>query len=354
MGSKRRKPRDNQLADRYRNGDFDPERVFEKDDIQSEQYSNRTKHAEQNKIVATQAMRAGVAASAPVNPAVRAGAVTLVYSLYCDVTGDDGIFYLCTTRKTLNKLTAGGIVVGDRIEFLPTGNVDESGRTEGVVERVLPRSTILTRADSFKGRTQQPIVANADQMLIVASVRHPAVKWGLVDRMIVAARSGGLVPIVNLNKVDLLAVEGEETPEVDADEALDHYLSLGIQTLRSSVDHNVGIDELRDLLTGKVTVLAGHSGVGKSSLIRAVQPSIDIRVGEVSEFTAKGRHTTTSARHYPLDGGGAVVDTPGVKMFGLWKITADSLEQYFPDVEAGTAPAWRQESYERIAATLGG
>ena len=189
-------------------------------------------------------------------------------------------------------------------------------------------------------------------MLIVASVRHPAVKWGIVDRMLVAARSGGLVPIIDLNKIDLLQTEGEPEPEVDADEAMDHYLSMGIQVLKSSVDLNVGIDELRDMLTGRVTVLAGHSGVGKSSLIRAVQPSIDIRVGEVSEFTAKGRHTTTSAKHYVLDGGGAVVDTPGVKQFGLWNITADSLEQYFPDVEAGTAPAWRQESFERIQETL--
>ena len=127
MGTKRRKPRDNRLADRYRNGEFDPERVFEKDDDRSQQFSARSKHAEQNKIVATQAMRADAAALAPVNPAVRTGAVTLVYSLYCDVTGDDGVLYLCTTRKTLNKLTAGGIVVGDRIDFLPTGNIDESG-----------------------------------------------------------------------------------------------------------------------------------------------------------------------------------------------------------------------------------
>jgi ribosome biogenesis GTPase len=287
MGTKRRKPRDNRLADRYRNGEFDPERVFEKDDDQSQQFNARNKNAEQNKIVATAAMRADAAAAAPVNPAVRAGAVTLVYSLYCDVTGDDGVLYLCTVRKTLNKLTAGGIVVGDKIEFLPTGNIDESGRIEGVVERVLPRSTILTRADSFNGKKPQPIVANADQMLICASVRHPAVKWGIVDRMLVAARSGGLTPIVNLNKIDLLKVEGEDEPEVDADEAMDHYLSMGIQVLKSSVDLNVGIDELREMLTGRVTVLAGHSGVGKSSLIRAVQPSIDIRVGEVSEFTER-------------------------------------------------------------------
>jgi ribosome biogenesis GTPase len=101
-----------------------------------------------------------------------------------------------------------------------------------------------------------------------------------------------------------------------------------------------------------VTVLAGHSGAGKSSLIAAVQPGLDLRIGEVSALTDKGRHTTTSARWYDLDMGGAVIDTPGVKLFGLWNVTAENLGEFFPDVEAGTAPAWREESFRRIAASL--
>jgi ribosome biogenesis GTPase len=105
---------------------------------------------------------------------------------------------------------------------------------------------------------------------------------------------------------------------------------------------------LRELLKDRTTVLAGHSGVGKSSVIRAIQPQLDIRVGEVSEYTAKGRHTTTSARRYVLDFGGAVVDTPGVKVFGLWGVTAQNLDEFFPDVAAHAAPQWRTESYERI------
>jgi ribosome biogenesis GTPase len=127
---------------------------------------------------------------------------------------------------------------------------------------------------------------------------------------------------------------------------------MGTVCLQTSVVRDIGLGRLRELLAEKVTVLAGHSGVGKSSLVAAIEPGLDIRVAEVSDAHLKGRHTTTSARRYELRGGGAVIDTPGVKLFGLWGVTADNLEDFFPDVAAGTAPAWRRESFERIRASL--
>jgi ribosome biogenesis GTPase len=99
-------------------------------------------------------------------------------------------------------------------------------------------------------------------------------------------------------------------------------------------------------------VLAGHSGVGKSSLVARLEPGLNIRVGEISAYTGKGRHTTSSARRYPLSAGGAVIDTPGVKLFGLWGVTRENLPDFFPDVASGAAPQWRQESFERIAESL--
>jgi ribosome biogenesis GTPase len=138
----------------------------------------------------------------------------------------------------------------------------------------------------------------------------------------------------------------------DARAVLHHYASLSIATLETSVTRRTGLDELRDALTGRVTVLAGHSGVGKSSLIKAIQPSLDLRIGEVSAYTSKGRHTTTFARRYPLDGGGHVVDTPGVKLFGVWNVPRDRLIEFFPDVACGVAPEWRRESYQRILGSL--
>jgi len=303
------------------------------------------------------------------------GQVVQVHSIYSDVE-HEGKTYLCVVRKTLRRISDTQIVVGDRVRFRPAELSEEqrqkllaeaqTARGElhtAVIEQVLPRETILLRSDSFKAVEQHPIVANAQQMLIVASVRLPNVKWGLIDRMLVAAQSGGLRPLICLNKIDLIPeyeqmLKGEQLegslPEDAAisESALNHYQSLGVTVLRASVVGAIGIGALRDLLAGKETVLAGHSGVGKSSLLNSVQADLDLRVGEISRFNEKGRHTTTSARRYPLAIGGAVIDTPGVKLFGLWGVTADNLAQYFPDIERGDAPQWRIDSYKRIAHSI--
>jgi ribosome biogenesis GTPase len=351
MSARRRKKnaREQDVTERYLAGDFDDDAVET-----GERFSNRSKNAQQDKILKTAAMRAAAAsANDDVDAeALPAGQIIQVHSLFCEVLHDN-VVWLCTTRKTLNKVNDTAPVVGDRVRFRESGGKDELGRPEAVIEAVMPRDTILTRADSFKGLEQHPIVANAEQMLIVASLANPAVKWGLVDRMLIAAQSGKLKPIVCLNKLDLADQVSDEEMEL-ANGALEHYASLGAHPLRTSVEQQVGLDELRAILKDRSTVLAGHSGVGKSSLINAIQPTLDLRVGEVSEYTAKGRHTTTSARRYPLEGGGAVIDTPGVKLFGLWGVTRENLDDYFPDVAAGTAPQWRVESFQRIEASLPG
>ncbi len=372
MGSKRRKaPRVTEnLADRYRSGEFAADRTDQDDPAQRQQFSARSKHAVDNKIAKTTgereeraALLAAAAEAAGDEPPERLpqGEVTQVYSMFSQVESAAGHVYLCVVRKTLSLHSGAHLIVGDVVRVRDIGRLDAAGRTEAVIEAVEPRRTVLTRTESFKGVNQQPIVANAEQMLIVAAVTEPPVKWGLVDRMIVAARSGGLVPIVCLNKVDLAddvtdaePIETADDESVDPLAALDYYLSIGVQTVRTSVETKVGLDELKGLLAGRTTVLAGHSGVGKSSLIMAVEDGLDIRIGEISGYTGKGRHTTTSARRYPLAAGGMVIDTPGVKMFGLWGVTADRLIEFFPDVEADTAPPWRKETYARILATLEG
>jgi len=187
-------------------------------------------------------------------------------------------------------------------------------------------------------------------MLIVAALHLPEVKWGLVDRMVIAARSGGLRPIVCLNKIDTAANESDLAA---AAAVLAHYESIGIATHKTCAIHHLGLDELREMLKGNTTVLAGHSGVGKSSLVRVVEPKLgDIRVGAISNYHGKGTHTTTSARTYDLSFGGRVIDTPGVKLFGIWNVTPDGLLEFFPDVQAGTAPTWRTDNYHRILNSL--
>jgi ribosome biogenesis GTPase len=127
---------------------------------------------------------------------------------------------------------------------------------------------------------------------------------------------------------------------------------MDYEVIRTSASANIGVDHLRSLLIGHETVVAGHSGVGKSTLLNAIQPALQLRVGDISRYTSKGRHTTTSARRYPLSDGGAVIDTPGVKLFGLWGVTRENLAEFFPDVEERTAPEWRRMSYERILESL--
>ncbi len=340
MGRPKKAPRRKDITGEYLAGHMDDDRL----DIQ-QKFTERSKHAQRDKTARTAKMRSENTESSADIDGLPVGEVVQVFSIYCEVEYH-GEKQLCVTRKTLNKTSETGIVVGDVVHFRP-------GTPEGVIERVLPRRTVLTRADSFKQIEQHPIVANADQMLIVASVHRPRVKWGLIDRMLIAAQSGGLAPIVCLNKVDL--DEGQADQEMTfARAALAHYQAMGITTMQTSIEQPASLVPLRQQLANKNTVLAGHSGVGKSSLIQAIQPSLDLRVGEVSTYTEKGRHTTTSARRYALDfAPGHVIDTPGVKVFGLWGVTQENLLDFFPDVAAETAPQWRQESYSRIQASIG-
>lgn len=346
-GKPKKSSREKDLTSRYLRGDLDQDQVE-----QHQRFVTGSKKRQESKTLRTAVMRAEEAGQAEDIDSLPVGEVVQVFSLYSEVE-HGGKTYLCVVRKTLRGVSETQLVVGDRVRFRPVEVRDESGREEAVVEQVLPRQTVVTRADSFKQIEQHPIVANAQQMLIVASLLLPRVKWGLIDRMMLAARSGGLDPVVCLNKVDLAATDAQGPDAYDeARGVLEYYRGMGIRVIETSAESGAGIEALRDLLKGKVTVLAGHSGVGKSSLIRAVQASLDLRVGAISGYTGKGRHTTTSARRYPLEVGGYVVDTPGVKLFGLWGITAENVGEYFSDVVEGTAPEWRRESFERIVESL--
>lgn len=342
---RRRKPRDKDFTNRFHAGEYDADSVE-----RVERLDGRDKKLRNSKIQATAALRAeGETADLDQLPV---GVVRQVFSLYLEVIIERRTV-LCTVRKTLNQRRDTTAVVGDRVRVRVSPMLSEAAQEEGVIERVEPRTTVLTRSDSFKALTQHPIVANATRMMIVVSVAFPRPKWGLVDRMLVAARAGGLDPVICLNKVDLGTIEPDLLFE--AREILAHYRTLGVRAEETCATQSGSEAILTEILRNQVTVLAGHSGVGKSSLVRLVAPELDIRVGEVSTMNEKGKHTTTSARTYDLPELTAqIIDTPGVKLFGLWNLTPDDLSDLFPDVLNGTAPAWREESYRRIAESLGG
>ena len=199
------------------------------------------------------------------------------------------------------------IAVGDEVRFVD--NQDGSG----LIVEVLPRRSKLSRVSAGKKKLEQIVVANLDQVVPVMAAAQPTPKWNLLDRYLVSAESLGLLSLICITKLDLVDLEGELAEEVET------YRKAGYRVLLTSAATGQGLPELQDALREQVTVFIGKSGVGKTSLLNAVQPELGLRVNEISQATGKGKHTTTNLAMFPLEFGGAVVDTPGMREFGLWE-----------------------------------
>jgi ribosome biogenesis GTPase len=222
------------------------------------------------------------------------------------------------------------VAVGDEVEVTPTEG------TEGIIEKVLPRKSKLSRPSSGNARKEQVIVANVDAILIVQSARNPDLDLLTVDRCTVMASAAGIPAAVCVNKTDLGPPVG-----------VDVYPPIGIPTFGTSAIRGEGLAELRKFLDGKTTVFIGPSGVGKSSLLNALHPAAAVKTGAVSERTGGGRHTTTWADLVELVPGTYVTDTPGLEIFTLWEITAESLRDYFPEfADRGTRCKYRNCSHQ--------
>jgi len=252
-----------------------------------------------------------------------AGRVLRVHGLWTYVELDrDGTVVRCTTRRLLKSLSM------DERSVVTTGDLVgvrlEANGQEGAIERVEPRRGVLTRASR---RREHVVVANVEQVVIVVSLMEPELKPHLIDRYIAIARRGKLAPILALNKSDLVDA-AEYQPLVG------YNCQLGIPTLLTSCRTGFGIPRLRQLLAGKASVFSGQSGVGKSSLLNAIQPNLSLRVGLVSDVNDKGKHTTTTAELIRLETGGWVVDTPGVRQLQLWDTRPEEVEGYFDEFHA--------------------
>lgn len=232
------------------------------------------------------------------------------------------------TAMRARELGRRGIVVGDRVALVG----DSSGSPDALarIVRVEPRASVLRRTADDTDPVERVIVANADQLAIVTALANPEPKPRLIDRCLVAAYDAGMDPLLVLTKSDL-------TP---ADDFLAAYAPLQVPVaVTSATDAGVdGLDELGERLRGRVTVLVGHSGVGKSTLVNALVPDAFRVTGVVNEVTGRGRHTSTSAVALELpDAQGWVVDTPGIRSFGLAHVSLDRIVDNFPDLEPGTA-----------------
>ena len=227
------------------------------------------------------------------------------------VESAEGI-YECKARGIFRK-TGIAPLPGDRVVF---SVVDEAKRT-GSIDEILPRNNLLTR----------PAVANADQLIVVVSVKSPDPELFLVDKLLVEAEKNGMAAVICVNKIDL-DTENEHMRIVEA------YSGAGYNIFSASLKTGEGLENVREVLNGKVSVLAGQSGVGKSTMLNRIAGAWVMETGDVSKKTERGRHTTRHAELIKLDSGGYVADTPGFSALELPDVSHDELEAFYPDFNA--------------------
>ena len=198
----------------------------------------------------------------------------------------------------------------------------EDAESQPVVIAVVPRASLLSRPAIGRSR-EQVFAANVDLLVIAVAAAHPPPKLGFIDRCLIVAERGGVEPLICVNKMDLVDTAPPE---------LSVYGEVGVPSTQVSCKTGLGIGLLREHLQGKRSVLAGHSGVGKTSIINTIDPSVKAATQEVSDSTRKGRHTTTTAKLYHLAGGIEIIDTPGIKQLGLWQMEPGELDLYFSEI----------------------
>jgi len=251
------------------------------------------------------------------------GLVTRSQSGFYTVETQSGLL-TCRLRGRLKR----GPRLGDILAVGDWVRVTSQTKGKGMIEEVEPRQRMLSRlAPTPRGEYQQIIIANPDQAVFVFACALPAPRMGMLDRFLVIAEKQEIPALIVANKVDLVGL-------AEAEDLFGHYAPLGYPLLFTSVRDALGLSELQRHLAGKVSVLAGPSGVGKSSLLNAIQPGLGLAVREVSQATSKGRHATVVRQMFPLQGGGHVADTPGLKALALWDIEPEEIDGYFPELRS--------------------
>ena len=251
------------------------------------------------------------------------GRVLSVHGLISYVEDERGRVFACGIRRVLKTLATNQrqvVVAGDRVYFRDAKLPD--GRLEGIIERIEPRYGALSRTSWSR---KHVVVANVEQALIIASAMEPRIKPNLIDRLIVTCERSGIKPVVCINKIDLVD-SATLVPLVGV------YSRMGYQTVLFSAKTGFNLERLRRILVGKESVVVGQSGVGKSSALNSIDPTLNLKVGAVSHENDKGRHTTTTARLLKLNFGGYVVDTPGVRQFMLWDVEPKEVVGFYRDL----------------------
>lgn len=259
---------------------------------------------------------------------MRKGMVIKSTGSWYQVLGDDGRHYECRIKgkfRTKGIRTTNPIAVGDRVEFEL-----EPDQESAVISALEPRRNYIIRKSINLSKQAQILGANLDQAILVVTLASPPTSLGFIDRFLVTAEAYSVPAALVFNKLDLFSEEGLEILE----EYVSIYSELGYPCYEVSALEGTNIDQLRDLLRDKVTLVSGHSGVGKSSLINAIAPGSQLRTGSISDWSDKGKHTTTFAEMLPLPFGGYLIDTPGIRELGIVDIEQAELSHFFPEMRA--------------------
>ncbi len=256
------------------------------------------------------------------------GTVTKSTGSWYHVQGEDGQTYLCRIQgkfRIQGIKTTNPIAVGDIVDFEV-----EPGQQTAVIYHLHDRTNYILRRSVNLSRHAQVIAANLDQAFLVVTLASPPTSSGFIDRFLVTAEAYGIPAEIIFNKLDLFSEEGLGVLE----EFMALYESIGYPCMAVSAHEGTHINLLIDKLTDKTTLISGHSGVGKSTLINAIYPGADLKTGEISSWSDKGKHTTTFAEMIALPFGGRLIDTPGIQEFGIVDIAPSELAHFFPEMRA--------------------
>ncbi|GAB4134059.1 MAG: ribosome small subunit-dependent GTPase A [Raineya sp.] len=255
------------------------------------------------------------------------GTVVRSTGAWYEIRSENKAIITCRLRgkfKNKDLKITNPIAVGDKVIW----EWENSQQEVGIITEILPRENYIIRKSVHKTAHSHLLAANLDQAMVIVSLVSPRTSLGFIDRFLVSAETFRIPAVVVFNKIDLL----DEEAYIYQSELKKTYEEIGYLCLETSASKNIGMKDFAKMLEGKITLLSGHSGVGKSSLINRLNPKLNLKTSEVSTFANKGVHTTTFAEMFELNENTFIIDTPGIKELGLAEIEAEELSHYFPEM----------------------